>query len=570
MSAFYDIWIGDKAPAYKRSRNEDWQRVSGNIWYSLPGNKKFVTEVNDNEYKLTLIGQLYESVDSAELLDRCIKYIQQPASRYNDPAGHYIIFVSVLATRHTYVFTNRMGSYHAYWSDDRVISTSYLALAKTKEQKTLNWEGIAGFMAMGYFPDDSTHLKGISIFEPANCYRFDSTLQLVEKKRYCNWQYQPENKPLESYIVELKDILQSSLATATNNYNTAIPISGGLDSRLLAGELSTEANHTYKTLNAFSYGYTTDSPELKIAGKIAAARNIPIHLYQLPNYLFQQLDEIVESVELFQYVDGTRQASTADWLRQNADVVIGGHWGDVWMNDMGVDSKGDLLPAFQKKIIKKGSQWLLDNVCSQHINNSSEYLSDYFQSFVSKHNDIRSADFLMKIYKTDQWSFRWTTASLRMYQAATMPVLPFYDTRIVDLFCTVPSTAVKDRLLEIEYLKHYHKDLAKITWQEYDADLYNYKYFNNRNIAYRAAKKLQRLATGEKPIQRNWEIFYMNAEGRQHLEKRLLNNNLLNELVPEGKTRDLLNDLYNNPSAANGYTVSMLLTFLIFLDEVFN
>lgn len=569
MSAFYDIWIGATAPHYKRSNNKDWQKVSGNIWLSLPGNKRFVTEVNDNEYKLTLIGQLYEAVEGNDLLNRCVNYIQQPGSNYADPAGHYIIFVSAVATNDTYVFTNRMGSYHAYWSDDGVISTNYLALAKSKKRKNLDWEGITGFLAMGYFPNDSTYLKGISIFEPATCYHFNSSLELIDRKRYWNWQYHPEDKELNSYLHDLRDILQSSLAIATDNYRTAIPVSGGLDSRLLAGELSTADNHTYKSLNAFSYGYTGNSPELKIACKISGARNIPIHSYSLPNYLFQQLDEIAESVELFQYVDGTRQASAVGWLRQNADIVVGGHWGDVWMNDMKVHTKEDLLPAFQQKIIKKGSQWLLDNVCRQHISNSEDYLNDYFQSFLSKHNNISSADFLMKIYKTDQWSFRWTTASLRMYQAAAMPVLPFYDRRIVDLFCTIPSKAVNNRQLEIEYLKHYHKDLAKITWQEYDTDLYNYKYFNNRNIVYRAAKKLQRIATGDKPIQRNWEIFYMNAEGRKNLEGRLLNNNLLNEHVPESQTKELLDDLYNNPSAANGYTVSMLLTFSIFLDKVF-
>ena len=569
MSAFYDIWIGAVPPAHKRKCNEDWQHVPGNIWYSLPGNKKFITEASNSKYQLIFIGQLYETVDGNDLLNRCISYIEKAGSNYTDAAGHYIIFVSALATGDTYVFTNRLGSYHAYWSEDGAISTNYLALSKSKQQKYLDWEGITGFMAMGYFPNDSTYLKGISIFEPATCYHFNSSLELIDKKRYWQWQYHPEEKPLESHFALLKDILQSSLAVSTNNYNTAIPISGGLDSRLLAGELSTEAKHTYKSLNAFSYGYTADSPELKIAAKIAEARNIPIHKYQLPNYLFQQIDEIAESIELFQYVDGTRQASATDWLRQNADVVIGGHWGDVWMNDMGVDAKGDLLPAFQNKIIKKGSQWLLDNVCGQHINNSSAYLNDYFQSFISKHSDIQNADLLMKIYKTDQWSFRWTTASLRMYQVAAMPVLPFYDRRIVDLFCTIPSKAVNNRQLEIEYLKHYHKDLAKITWQEYDADLYNYKYFNNRNIAYRGAKKLQRLVTGEKPVQRNWEVFYLNPEGRISLEERLLNNNLLNELVPANKTKELLDDLYRNPTAANGYTVSMLLTFSIFLDKVF-
>lgn len=569
MSAFYDIWISATAPTYKRSTNDDWQRTSGNIWYSLPGNKEFITEVGNNEYQLILIGQLYEKVNANELLNRCVNYIQQAGNNYTDPAGHYIIFVTVIASGDVYVFTNRMGSYHAYWSGDKVISTNYLALAKAKTNKKLDWGGITGFMAMGYFPDDSTYLNGISIFEPATCYHFNNSLELIDKRRYWQWQYQPGDKGLNSYLVELKDVLQSSLAIATDNYRTAIPISGGLDSRLLAGELSSADNHTYERLNAFSYGYTMSSPELKIARKIADARHIPIHFYQLPNYLFQQLDEITESVELFQYVDGTRQASAVGWLRQNSDVVVGGHWGDVWMNDMSVNTKDDLLPAFQRKIIKRGSQWLIDNICQPHISNSGVYLNDYFQSFISKHNNIGSADFVMKIYKTDQWSFRWTSASLRMYQAAAMPVLPFYDKRIVDIFCTIPGHLVKNRELQIAYLKEYHEDLARITWQEYDADLYNYKYFNNRNLAYRAVKKLQLTITKTKPVQRNWEVFYMNPKGRKNLEERLLNNSLLNELAPEKKIKKLLDDLYENPTAANGYAVSMLLTFAIFLDKVF-
>ncbi|MBW7913971.1 MAG: hypothetical protein H3C54_09820, partial [Taibaiella sp.] len=195
MSAFYDIWIGDKPPDYKRNPNEDWQSTSGNIWYSLPGNKEFITEVGNNEYQLILIGQLYEKVDTNELLNRCVNYIQQAGNNYTDPAGHYIIFISALATGDTYVFTNRMGSYHAYWSEDKAISTNYLGLAKAKKQKTLNWEGITGFMAMGYFPDDTTYLHGISIFEPASYYHFNSSHELIDKKRYWQWQYQPEEKP---------------------------------------------------------------------------------------------------------------------------------------------------------------------------------------------------------------------------------------------------------------------------------------------------------------------------------------------------------------------------------------
>ncbi len=569
MSAFYDIWIGGNAPSYKRGSNNDWHHISGNTWLSLPGNSDFITEVENEKHKLVLIGQLYEKIDKPELLNRCVNFIHNPDNKYNDPAGHYIIFVTAITSGDVYVFTNRMGSYHAYWSKDKIISTNYLALAKAKTNKKLNWEGITGFMAMGYFPNDTTYLQGINIFEPACYYHFDSDLNLLEKKRWWQWDYQPTEKPAESSINELKGILHSSLTIATDNKRTVIPVSGGLDSRLLAGELTSRGGWHYKSLQALCYGYTADSPEIQIGRQIAKARNLPIHSYQLPDYLFEQLDEIAEAVELFQYVDGTRQASATDWLKHNADVVVGGHWGDVWMDSMNIEEKADLVPAFQKKIIKKGSQWLLDNICQQHVKDSSAYLNDYFQSFVSQYSHIDSADFLMKIYKTDQWSFRWTAASLRMYQAAVMPVLPFYDKRIVDLFCTIPGDLAKNRELQIAYLKQHHEDLARITWQEYDADLYNYKYFNNRNVAYRAVKKIQRTITKTKPVQRNWEVFYLNPNGKINLEQRLLGNKLLSELVPGYKIKELLDDLHNRPIAANGYAVSMLLTFAVFLDKVF-
>lgn len=567
MSSFYDIWIGAAPPVYKRSQNKDWQSLHESIWQSLPmEDKGFLHTASNDGYQLVFIGQLYERLEMSAVLKRCIDYIAKPDTVFEAPAGHYMIFVQS-SKKESFVFTNRLGSYHAYWSDEGVISTCYMAMAKQRTQKKIDWQGVTGFMAMGYFPNDTTYLQGIHIFEPASYYRFDSSLQLKEKRKYKDWQYEPQAASDENYTERLQDVLRSSLSVAVENKVTAIPISGGLDSRMLAGELPTCGS---ESLQGLSYGFTEDSPEIKIAQQVAAQKNIPLHSYTMPNYLFDSLDEITEAVELFQYVDGTRQASATNWLSKNADVVVGGHWGDVWMDSMGIEKEEELPTAFRKKIIKKGAAWLLDKVCVPNLPATDEYLNDYFSSFMNKYSDIKYADFKMKIYKTEQWSFRWTAASMRMYQYATMPVLPFYDSRIVDVFCAIPTEAVRDRKLQIAYLKKYHKDLAKITWQEYDANLYSYKYFNNRNIAYRAVKKAQRTLSGSKTIQRNWEVFYLNPAGRKNLEQKLLHNKQLTAIVPKEKIKILLDDLQANPTAANGYTVSMLLTFSLFLDKVFS
>src|SRR5690606_22473205 len=110
------------------------------------------------------------------------------------------------------------------------ISTGYLALAKSNATKKLDWQGITGFMAMGYFPGDTTWLEGIRIFEPASFYHFDKDLALVTKKRYWTWTYEPTHQPPEGQMENLRAIVQSSLSVAVNNKRAAIPISGGLDS----------------------------------------------------------------------------------------------------------------------------------------------------------------------------------------------------------------------------------------------------------------------------------------------------------------------------------------------------
>lgn len=563
MSTFCDIWIGKQQPVHKRTGSTDWSKCEG-VWWSLPNSgKSFYRTYNQNGSQLILIGQLYEQLTEKELFERCTDYLN--GGEFKDPAGHYILFLK--DEHYTHVFTNRLGTMHAYWSNslgENIISTNYLAIAKSTKNKELDWEGVTGFLAMGYFPNDATYLKGISIFEPASYYCFDGDLNLQKKEKYWSWQHNVSAVGEAELFEELHAVLGSSLSVATEGVKTALPVSGGLDSRMLAGELSSKNN-----IHAFSYGYTATSPELKIAKQISDELNIPIHSYVMPDYLFQQMGDIVDAVELFQYVDGTRQASAVDWLSANADIVVGGHWGDVWMNDMKVSSHEELLPAFKKKVVKRGSDWLLENICSEYQQQPQEYLSDYFTSYIGKYSDIDDADFVMKIYKTDQWSHRWTAASLRMYQMGAFPVLPFYDNRVVDFFSKINTAVVADRSFQIEYIKHYYSALAKIKWQEYDADLYSYKGFNNRSIAYRAANKIKRTITREKPIQRNWEVFYLQESGRKQLENYLLNNKILNEIVPDKKVSVLIDDLYRNPTGANGYTVSMLLTFSIFLKEVF-
>lgn len=573
MSAFYDIWISNKKgkPEYCRLDNDEWiaHKDIPDTFISLPGNDKYVHEYNNGDAAIIVIGNFYHSIGLPELLNDCLGYIDNAGS-FDEPAGHYIIFIYRKYDKTYHVFTNRLGTYHAYWlsiNGTNAISTYYTGLAKSAITKTLDWEGITGFMAMGFFPGNTTYLEGISILEPASHYVFNEQLDMLKHQRYWNWQHNPVEQQDKQLFKNFDSILSDILTTATEEQRVALPVSGGLDSRTIAGVLGSHRNNALSVWS-YSYGFDKESKEIKIASKIASAHKFDFNGYAVPRYLFDKADAIADSVELFQYIDGTRQACMLDELMHRADVVIGGHWGDVWMDDMGMDNM-DEDTFFQKKVVKKGSGWLLKEVCKPHYPSYENFLKNYFNNWTYNYRHIKDVDFRMKIFKTDQWSFRWTLPSIRMYQAAVMPVLPFYDKRIVDFFTEIPTSAIKNRTFQVEYLKAYHPKLADIKWQEYDSNLYNYKTYNNRNIGYRVFNKAKAILSAKKPIVRNWELFYLNEEGRIGLEDILLNNKPFLNIVSEDKVKELLHDLYEYPNAANGYKVSMMHTLARFMKIVF-
>lgn len=577
MSAFCDILIEGKQgfkPQFTRSGNTAWAHHTY-YWQSTPADKvdyPFLNTVENEDYKLVILGQFYEQVDNQVLLKDAIAYCSGLVDRYTDPAGHYILFLIDKQHGDVHVLTNRFGTYHAYVYNDGItaaIATFYLGLAKQAKNKDLDWEGLTGFFTMGFFPNDNTYLQCIKVLEPATHYHFDAYLKKVKQRRYWNWVESNEQKSTDEYLHDLHTSLSTSLNTAVAGKRVALPISGGLDSRTIAGVLTNDEEKSYASIWGYSYGFAKGPKETKVAHDIARTRNIPFHYYAVPRYLFDNITRIAESTDLFSYIDGTRQASTVDMLREKSDVVVGGHWGDVWLDGMGVEREEDFLPFFRNKIVKRGANWFIDNLCNEHVLDSNELLNDYFQTTISKYDYIKNPDLRIKAYKTDNWSFRWTLSGTRMYQAGAMPVLPFYDKNVVDVLTNIPVALLKERGLQIEYLKKYHRDLAKVAWQEYGTNLFLYKTINNRNLFYRAYHKVKRNITSGKFITRNWELFYLNEEGRQQLEKALLGNDKLTEIVGRDKVKGFINEFYNNPTRDNGYTMSMLHTFARFVEYVY-
>jgi hypothetical protein len=221
---------------------------------------------------------------------------------------------------------------------------------------------------------------------------------------------------------------------------------------------------------------------------------------------------------------------------------------------------------------KCGREWLLEHICRPHLHGAEpeEIARELLEQELKPLDSIADADFRLKVLKTNQWAHRWTLASLRAYQPAAFARTPFLDPRIIDFFCTIPTSMVRGRRLQIEFLKRFAPDLARVRWQLYGVNLFRHDRHYQWVLPTRALRKLRRVIGGKRPAQRNWEVQFLSAGQWQRLEGALLDRrrriHRIHDLVEPAAIRPLLRRLASERSAADGYSVSMLLTFSEWLE----
>jgi asparagine synthase (glutamine-hydrolysing) len=553
-----------------------WRQDVGQGWKGFP-----IRRFSTGGWQLWFLGEAFGLPRGASLEAELLEVADggRPAGGLN---GHFLLLGWNERDREWHVLTDRFGTLHAYLvSDGRraAIGSFFPAVAASASRRRLDWVGLTGFFSFGFFPEDRTFFEDIRIVRPATRRVFDASGRPLREERTWTWRHEPDRR--RSYwetVEQFGDVIRPVLSEFASGVRLAVPISGGLDSRTTVAALTGGKNATSDpgSLWAYSYGYSEDSVETRIARRVAAARKIPFESLTVNPYLFEQLDEVLRCVEGFQDITQCRQAVAVPRLADRADRVVAAHWGDVWLDDMGlvgatISGAEPVIAHSLKKIRKSGGTWLRRNVCARHLESGSD-VEALLEGFVRREFDrlpaIEDPDFRVKAFKTEQWSFRWTLASLRMFQAGAFPRLPFYDNRIADFFSTVPSGFIAGRRLQIDHLKRYAPDLARITWQARDASLYWATRPDVLLWPRRAMKKLVRLAMGHHAIERNWEVQFLSDSGRSGLERWLLAPGLkLHDLVPRPEVVGLLADFFRAPfEAGRGYTVSMLLTFSAWLE----
>ena len=539
-----------------------YRTLPGDRWHGFP-----LVEAEDEQWHVWLLGELYEETS----------ILTQAVMNPEKLNGHFLLFGYEKSLKRMHVVTNRLGTVHGYYAMNggkATIGTFSPAVAQASGKSNLNLQAISEFFSFGFFIGNSTHWQDVTILPAATHMILDENGRIFSQTPYWHWDYQPSaSLTYDEAIKQFHDIFREVLTSQVNGKRIVLPLSGGLDSRSTLAELGETGFGGAKQMFPFSYGFSENSAETKIARQLGSRRGLNVKTWTVQPYLFDEIERISASVEGFQDITQCRQAYVVDELSQEADYVVAAHWGDVWLDDMGFSDQKMLSDETLTQIIinnyaKKGSEILLTLFAPNLDPEWKGLMKKNVQESLAGLQQIKDLDFKVKAWKTSQWSFRWTLSSLRMYQSGLFPLLPFYDNRLVDFFLKVPGEFVARRRLQIEYLKRYAPDLARVKWQPYDANLYHYKGFNTWLLPYRAVQKLRRRFSTQSVIQRNWEIQFLNPKGRNSLAKYLLEPGLkLQNLFSARDLEQFLGGFYRDPTASSGYAVSMLLTLSAWLEQ---
>ncbi|MEM1204549.1 MAG: hypothetical protein AAGN66_15060, partial [Acidobacteriota bacterium] len=454
--------------------------------------------------------------------------------------------------------------------------SGYRDVAAAVHADRLDWIGLAGLFSHGFFPDDRTHYDEIRQLRPACGYRWTARSGAVGPvgRRYWSWARRTWGHGRDEAVDELGRRLGAVMADLGprpgDGARVALPLSGGLDSRSTLAALGDGALGDGAGLWTYGYGYGRRSIETRIGRRLARRRGLDFHGFEIGPYLFDRLSVVAGALEGFQDVIQARQVCVSEELAARSDVVIAAHWGDVWLDGMGVRPDAgddDLVDSVLRRVQKRGRRWLLDELVRPHLGEDPDpLLRRRVGASLEGYRHLDDPDLRLKAWKTDHWSARWTTASLRAFQVASFPRLPFYSTRLTDFLTSLPTPWLSGRGLQIDYLKRFAPDLARVRWQAGDANLYLYPY-RRALLPVRAVRKLGRLLRRERVLERNWEVQLLGPQGRRGLESRLLAPGLrLHDLVPPARIRPLVERFLAEPTPALGYTVSMLLSFGVWLE----
>lgn len=448
------------------------------------------------------------------------------------------------------------------------------SFAKVDTPHELHLEAICIFAAIGFFLDSDTYWKDEAVLRPASKHTLDASGKLLNSETWFKWHYTPRDITFNQALEEFSVLFETIIKEQTDNKKVVLPLSGGLDSRTQAVALKNCKADVF----AYSYQFENGYPETKIAKQIANTCGFEFKKFTIPKgYLWNVIDDLTELNQCYSDFTSPRQMAIENEFASMGDVFSLGHWGDVLFDSMNHPelSEKAQVKVMVNKLLKKGGLEFASNLWDAW--NLSGVFEDYFRARITtllQNIEIEDTNAKLRAFKSMYWAPRWTSVNLSIFSSKKPIALPYYDDRMCEFICSIPEKYLKNRQLQIAYIKTKSPELAKITWQDHRPfNLNNYKY--NKvpyNLPYRISNKMHQMikhAIGKPYVQRNWELQFTGDENESQLKNHLFNNGL-EKLIPKSIITNYFEAFTSRNALQNAHGINILLVLSKFNQKLKN
>jgi asparagine synthetase B (glutamine-hydrolysing) len=395
----------------------------------------YIKEMEQVQRRLVNSGAVFdESVTNAEILLE--SYFRIGVESLQGLNGLYGIVIWDDREKSFYALTDRGGfTWIYYWqgSDGLVFGSECRAILSHSEyRKSIDMEGVVNFLGAGYCFEDRTLFQGIKMIPQGSRLAYkDGKLEL---KKYWDYSVRPVEGNLEEYSERFFSLLNESFQQCVRGVNKVfIPLSGGLDSRTMAGLAASNGIEIHSCTTGHP-GFRDFRYGRKLGEKISTNHTI------LPignNFLKKYGASGVERTEGAVVINVFYLAQLYEWTG-SADVLVSGFLGDTLTGLSLTRRTGNAEEAIKSTFLQSFDFEELTSILAPALRPLSELNSLYLNESLSKAMAESMCDKRL-IVNLRERQRRHTCYFLPALGSKWNVVAPFSDNNVIDFILTVPT-----------------------------------------------------------------------------------------------------------------------------------
>lgn len=336
--------------------------------------------------------------------------------------GYFHACLYDLKKKKVLLLTDRWGMRLLYWylKDDIFAFSGEVKgiLAIDNIDKTIDKTSIDCLMSLGYLVGEHTWFEHIKLMKPASIVEYNIATKKISHSYY--WKYseiKQQNISFDDAVEKLSQLMISSVKKRFNtNEKIAVPISGGLDSRMIIAAMK-KINSKYKSFN-FTFGIP-NCDDIKIAKKVCRTAKQKHHSYHFTNknWFEPRIEKIWLTDGMLRMSDMHGSEFEED-VSKHSDYIFNGYAGDAVLG-----------PGFKS----------IDNHFNQRIND--EIACVYYQNYV-EHADIHDDFYDINHIEPNLYMNRvrrYTNMGTAHWLFYVDNLKPFFDNEIIEFVFSIPD-----------------------------------------------------------------------------------------------------------------------------------